>query len=67
VGLTQQREEGFVSAFTEACAVLFCTMETHVSVSAVEAVKDEVVEVTQIISPLECEVDFFQLSAHSVQ
>lgn len=42
VGLTQQGEEGFVSDITEACTVLFCTMETLVSVPTMEAVKDEV-------------------------
>lgn len=67
MGLTQQREEGFVSDFTEARAVLFCTMETLVSVPAVEAVKDEVVQVTQIISPSECEVEFFKPSAQRLQ
>lgn len=36
VGLTQQRAEGFVSDFTEGCSVLFCTMETPVSVPAVK-------------------------------
>lgn len=67
MGLTQQREEGFVSGFTETCALMFCTMETLVSVPAVEAVKDEVVQVTQIISPSECEVEFFKPSAQRLQ
>ena len=47
---TQQREEGFVSDFTEACPVLFCTMEMLVSVPAVEAVKDEVKSDTNYLS-----------------
>lgn len=36
-------KRGGVSDFTEACAELLCTMETLISVPAVEAVKDEAV------------------------
>lgn len=67
MGLTQKREEGFVSHFAEACAVLLCTMETLVSVPAVGAVKDDAVEVAQIISPSGCEAEFFKPSAQRLQ
>lgn len=47
--------------------MLLCTMETLVSVPAVGAVKDDAVEVAQIISPSGCEAEFFKPSAQRLQ